>query len=166
MNVKLSILVCAACCIALLTTGCSLTREGKASKKIAEAKQAELAKQMEEKRPKMSGKWESIDSDLVGVEYLFDKESIMFPSADTIYVWRKKTFPDNAPQKTIISLDEIDCRNQKYRMLQSQAFRRDGTATEMFMVISPWMTIYQASADEYLLDNYCKKEKRSEGKGK
>ncbi len=166
MNRKVVLSILLICAFAL-SIGCSsLTREGRASRKAAEIKLAEEAKRAAEQRPKMSGKWEKIDTDLRNVEYYYDKESISFPSDNLIHVWRRKVFPVNSPHKEIISFEEINCRTEKYRSLQSQSIGWDGTPSEMFIVTAPWATIFQLSPEEYFLDNYCTPEKRLQAKEK
>lgn len=146
------LLVCLLCCSALLVIGCSMTRSGKAAKDAQQFKQAQQAKA----EPIPDKKWESYGNDGRGVEYFYQKESISFPTKSMVRVWRKRTFRQSAELKEIIALDEIDCKNEKYRSVQSQGVRQDGSTTEMYVTPSPWYTIYDESADDFFLNTSCK----------
>ncbi len=161
MNVRTTLSICLICCLAVLVIGCTLTRSGKAARDAQKLKEAEQAKQLEQtKQPIPDKKWEHYGADTNGVDYYFQKESIAFPSENLVRVWRKRTFRQRSELKEIISFDEIDCKTEKYRSSQTQGVRQDGSTTEMFVKPSPWITIYQGSADEYFLDTSCKEAKK------
>ncbi|OPY64503.1 MAG: hypothetical protein A4E57_03525 [Syntrophorhabdaceae bacterium PtaU1.Bin034] len=166
MNRQFWSVICFVCVIALIITGCSL---GKSAKKTTEqgrqteqmkqeeaARLAELAK--EEEREK---KWEEYATDGARVVYYLDKEGMTFPSKNMVQVWRKRVFPQRSPQKEIISLDVIDCVKQKYRSLIVQGVQWDGSS-ETWRKPSPWTTIHGDTAEEYILDHFCKEAESPE----
>jgi hypothetical protein len=107
--------------------------------------------------------WEQYEQDKGKTVYYFEKDSLSYPSPHIIHVWRKRTFPTrSSSHKEIVSFDEIDCKNDKYRSLEVQALNWDDTPTPIYRKPSPWTNIYQDTPDEYFLDNFCR---RSAGPG-
>ncbi|MDR2018826.1 MAG: hypothetical protein LBQ00_08195 [Syntrophobacterales bacterium] len=100
-------------------------------------------------------KWQEYMKDGRGLTYYYDKESITFPSGGIIKLWRKREFPVRAAQKTIMSLDEIDCYKQKYRSVQMQVAQWN-EEVETFSRVQDWMTIWGDTPEEWFLDNTCK----------
>lgn len=100
-------------------------------------------------------KWISYMEDANGVEYFYDKDTIAHPSKSLVQMWRKREFPSGASQKEIAALDEIDCGGARYRSLELRVTYRDG-AIRTFDKVTPWAKIYADSAEEYLMDQYCK----------
>jgi hypothetical protein len=93
--------------------------------------------------------------DAHGVEYFYDKDTIAHPSKDLVQMWRKREFSSGASQKEIVALDEIDCRGARYRSLELRVTDRDG-AIRTFDKATSWVKVYVDSAEEYLMDKYCK----------
>jgi len=104
-------------------------------------------------------KWQEYTKDLYGLTYYYDKDNITFPSAGVLKVWRKRDFPVRAGQKSIISLDEIDCFRQKYRSVHIEVIRWDDTI-EAHDKIQDWMTIWGETSEEWFLDNTCKEVRK------
>jgi hypothetical protein len=102
-------------------------------------------------------KWEKYAEDQTGTIYFFEKESVSYPVKNIIHVWRKRIVgPGARGLKEITTYDEIDCRTEKFRTLELQGTNADGTTTDIFRRTSPWSLIFQESADEYFLNNFCK----------
>ncbi len=102
--------------------------------------------------------WENYAEDRGGVLFYFERESVTYPSKDIIHVWRKRVFPGrSSSQKEIVSLDEINCKTEKYRSLELQGVNWDDTTTVIYKRPTPWNTIYTDTADEYFLDNFCRR---------
>ena len=102
-------------------------------------------------------KWEKYTDDRAGTSYLFEKESISYPAKNIIHVWRKRIMgPGAGGLKEITTYDEIDCKTERFRTVELQGINADGTATNIFRRTSPWNPIFQESADEYFLNNFCK----------
>ncbi|MGD0235714.1 MAG: surface-adhesin E family protein [Syntrophorhabdales bacterium] len=99
--------------------------------------------------------WMSYMEDAHGVEYFYDKDTIAHPSKDLVQMWRKREFSSGASQKEIVALDEIDCRGARYRSLELRVTDRDG-AIRTFDKATSWVKVYVDSAEEYLMDKYCK----------
>ena len=151
------------CCLALFMTGCSLTRSGKAKRDAQLAKQTEAQKgvQAEQEGPSVKErKWEIYASDRHMVDYYVDKESVTFPSRTLVRAWRKRVFPPKSPQKEILTLDEVDCNNARYRTLETQGVYWNGTTTA-FKVISQWTTVYEGTPDEAFFLDRCKEARHA-----
>ena len=58
--------------------------------------------------------------------------------------------------KEIITYDEMNCKDEKYRSLETQLVNWDGTTTDIFRRPTPWTTIYEETADDLILHDYCK----------
>ena len=134
----------------LLMVACSLIRSGKANKEAkSAAAQAEPAKLSatssgaaeEAGKEGRERKWENYASDSNGVDYYVERETITYPSKTLVRAWRRRTFPIHSPQKEIISFDEIDCNEARYRSLEVEGVYWDGK-TKTFKVVSPWIRIY------------------------
>lgn len=89
-----------------------------------------------------------------GVKWYLDQNSFE-PSRTLIQMWRKRVFPQWAKQKEIVTLDEINCRQTRFRTLQLRVTHWDGR-TQMSDKVTPWAKIYSSSAEEYLTGEYCK----------
>ena len=100
-------------------------------------------------------KWTSYAQGGNGIEYFYDQDTIAHPSKDLVRMWRKREFPSGAAQKEIVTLDEIDCRGARYRSVELHVTDRDGTI-RTFDKASPWTKIYEDSAEDYLMGEYCK----------
>ena len=109
-------------------------------------------------------KWEKYGEDNNGVVHYIDKSAISYPSKNIIRVWRKRVFPEIVPgskgmkssHKEIVTYDEMDCKNETYRSLELQGVKWDGTLTEIFRKPTPWMPCFDNTADDRVLENYCK----------
>jgi hypothetical protein len=143
---------------------CSLIRSGKANKDgKSAAGQAEPAKVSETSsgsageagKEGRERKWENYASDANGVDYYVDRETIAYLSKTIVHAWRKRTFLVKSPQKEIISFDEIDCGEARYRTLEVEGVYWDGR-TKTFKAVSPWVRIFADSPDEVLYLDVCK----------
>ena len=165
MDRKRWLLLSLICCSALFVVGCSLIRSGKAKNDTGPAAQqgtsakgtdaassgsAEVAGKEGRER-----KWENYASDGKGVDYYVERATLAYPSKTLVRAWRRRVFPVNSPQKEIISFDEIDCNETRYRSLEIEGVYWDGR-TMIFKVISPWVRIYAGSPDEVLYLDVCK----------
>lgn len=153
MKMRSVFFLCLVCCLGLLVTGCSFTRSGKAAKDAEAFKKAEQARTAV---PVPDKPWEKYGVDGRGVEYYYQKDTVSFPTKTTVHVWRKRTFRQRPQLKEIVSFDEIDCKTEKYRSLQTQGVRQDDSTTEMYVTPSPWYVIYDDSADDFFLNTSCK----------
>jgi hypothetical protein len=100
-------------------------------------------------------KWTSYMKDRgANVEYLYDKEELTKPSKNLMQVWRKRVFPAGATQKEIVTLDEIDCHQARYRALRLRVTYWDGTV-KAWDKVNPWAKVYANSPEEYLMDEHC-----------
>jgi len=70
-------------------------------------------------------------------------------------MWRKRVFPSWAFQKEIVTLDDLDCREARYRTREVRVAHWDGAA-QTSDEITAWANIYSSSPEEYLMDEYCK----------
>ena len=137
--------------------GSKTTAEKKPAKKETAAKIQPSPEEWKER------KWEQYAEDRAGTIYYFEKESISYPAKNIIHLWRKRVMgPGGGGMKEITSYDELDCRTEKFRTLELQAINPNGTTTEIFRRPSPWNTVYQQSADEYILNNFCKEAAKAE----
>jgi hypothetical protein len=109
-------------------------------------------------------KWEVYGKDNNGTTHYLDKSSISYPAKSMIHVWRRRVFPQptagirevRSSHKEIVALDEMDCKGEKYRSLESQGINWDGTPTVVWKKPTPWTPIYDDSADDRILRDYCK----------
>lgn len=158
---KASLLLCLLSCAFASMFGCSILHK---STTATPAKAPEAVKETNVSTIEWGErKWEFYVKDSGGVSYYFDKETITFPSKNVMHVWRKREFPLEKPgagrtssnMKEIVALDEFDCRDGRYRSLEVQGLKWDGTTTEIFRKPTPWGAIYDDTAEIYFLDNYC-----------
>ena len=89
-----------------------------------------------------------------GVEWYLD-EGALQPSRSVVQMWRKRVFPSWALQKEIVTLDEINCREARYRTRELRVTRWDGTSQTSDSV-TPWANAFSGSPEEYLMSEYCK----------
>ena len=144
------------CCVALSITGCSLIKSTKAKGDVQQAKQTGVQK---DEQIVQERKWEHYASDRRMVDYYYDKESATFPSKAVVRAWRRRVFPPRSPQKEIISYDEVDCNNARFRSLETEAVYWNGT-TRAFKVISPWIPMYEGTPDELFLVDRCREARQ------
>lgn len=158
MNRKLLPLLCLAGSVVLMSA-CSMVPFHKSDKKAEPRKQAEEVKAEWGER-----KWEQYGSDNNGTTHYLDKSSITYPSRYTIHIWRKRVFPEavvgsgtvRSSHKEIIGYDEMNCKTEEYRSLESQGVNWDGTTTKVFTRPTPWTPVYDGTADDVILRDYCK----------
>jgi len=101
--------------------------------------------------------WTKYAGDGKGVEYYFDKDSVLRPDTDILRIWRKRVFPQRSSLKEIVALDEFNCRLQQYRALELHVAGQDGN-TQVSRRVGPWTTIWVGSPEEYFLDGVCKEK--------
>lgn len=89
-----------------------------------------------------------------GVEW-FMEEGTPTASGGIITLWRKRVFPKWAFQKEIVTLDEINCRQQRYRTRELRVTNWDGSSQTSDKVTG-WTNIYSNSPEEYLMGEFCK----------
>jgi hypothetical protein len=65
-----------------------------------------------------------------------------------VELWRKRTFPRWAMQKEIVTLDELNCRETRYRTREFRASYRDGTSLTSGKV-TPRTNAYSNSPEYY-----------------
>jgi hypothetical protein len=90
-----------------------------------------------------------------GVEWFLDQGAPLQPSRDAIQMWRKRVFPSWAFQKEIVTLDDLDCREARYRMRELRVAYWDGK-TQTSDKVTPWAKVFSGSPEEYLMNEYCK----------
>jgi hypothetical protein len=165
MSRKMSLSVCLLCCALAWMTGCSFVHKSKPAKAPETVKEDRGSTIEWGER-----KWEFYQKDNGGVSYYFDKGSVTFPSKNVIHVWRRRVFPEGAADarhissnmKEITAIDEFDCSAGRYRSLEVQGLKWDGSTTELFRRPSPWGIVYEGTAEDYFLDNYCDQAKKSQ----
>jgi hypothetical protein len=89
-----------------------------------------------------------------GVEWYLD-EGALQPSRSIVQMWRKRVFPRWALQREIVTLDEINCREARYRTRELRVTRWDGTSQTSDKV-TPWANVFSSSPEEYLMNEHCK----------
>jgi hypothetical protein len=142
-------------CLAFSLPGCSLHSTKKVAKQVQP--QVSAAPQPIEWKDR---KWESYAEER-DVTYYFEKESISYPAKDLVHVWRKRIFSAKSSHKVITSLDEIDCRNERFRSLEVQGLSWDDTTTPVYKRPTPWVPIYTDTPDDYFLIHYCRQGETS-----
>ena len=161
MTRKMLFFLCLLSCALASMVGCSVFHKGTPP---TQAKAPEAVKETKGSAIEWGErKWEFYRKDNGGVSYYLDKEAITFSSKNVMHVWRKREFPQekagagrtSSNMKEIVAFDEFDCRDGRYRSLEVQGLKWDGTATEVFRKPSPWGPIYEGTAEVYFLDNYC-----------
>ena len=165
MSRKMSLSVCLLCCALASMIGCSFFHNSMPAKAPETVKQSQGSTFEWGER-----KWELYEKDNGGVSYYFDKGSVTFPSKNVVHVWRKREFPGqtagalrtSSNMKEITSIDEFDCSEGRYRSLEVLGLKWDGTTTELFRKPTPWGTIFQGTAEDYFLDNYCGQAKKDQ----
>jgi hypothetical protein len=98
--------------------------------------------------------WEAFGSNPTGISYYIDRGSITYPSAGSMQLWRKRTFPEKAFQKEIISREEVDCRRKRYRTLEVQGVYWDGRHEES-KAVSPWVRFYEDTTEDLFFVDVC-----------
>jgi hypothetical protein len=99
-------------------------------------------------------KWTEIMKTANDVDHFYDKDSIVRQEKNIIQVWRRQVYPRRLPQQERISLDEIDCKREKYRSVEVHVKYWDNT-TEEFKKVSPWATIWRGYPEEFFLEKHC-----------
>ncbi len=89
-----------------------------------------------------------------GVEWFLD-ESALQPSGGVIQIWRMRVFPRWAFQKEIVTLDDLDCREARYRTRELRVTPWDGPPQTSDR-ITLWANVFSSSPEEYLMNQYCK----------
>jgi hypothetical protein len=108
--------------------------------------------------------WESYGKDRNGVDYLFERDSASYPARGIVRVWRKRIFSaKTTSHQEIASFDEFNCRSERFRTLELQATKWDGTLTEVYRKPGSWVTVYANTPDEYFLINLCPEAERRGG---
>ena len=100
-------------------------------------------------------KWTKYWTDDDDIKYFYDEGAIIQSSKSTIQMWIRREFPSGAAQKEIVTLDEIDCSQARYRIRELRVTYPNGT-TRRTDKVTKWITIYENSNEEYLMGEYCK----------
>jgi hypothetical protein len=90
-----------------------------------------------------------------GLTWYLDEGKLREQPGNVIELWRKTVFPSWAFQKEIVTLDELDCREDEYRTRELQVTYWDG-ASQTSNIITPWAHIFSNSPEQYLIDTKCK----------
>ena len=88
-----------------------------------------------------------------GVEWFLD-EGTLKRTRDGIEIWRRRTFPHWAFQKEIVTLDALNCSEERYRALELRVTGWDGSSQRTDKA-SPWANVYSNSPEHYLMKVYC-----------
>ncbi len=99
-------------------------------------------------------KWTRYMTDEDDITYFCDENAIIQSSKNIIQIWGKREFPPGAAQKEIVTLDEIDCREARYRTLNLRVTYWNGT-TGTSHEATRWAKIWENSTEEYLMDEHC-----------
>jgi len=156
MGSRSIVVLVVACFATVVITGCSMLKSGKTDRKAATpAARIEAPKPAEvavmEEPP---DKWEQFDTDESNVKYFLNKESVSYPARNRIRFWLRRVFPERASQKEIISLNELNCNEQRYRSIHTLITKRDGSV-ESFTKTTPWINIYRSTSEGYFQDKFC-----------
>jgi hypothetical protein len=159
MNRRVLLFFCLACGVAASMSACSIMPFQKSAKKSEPPKQEQASKIEWGER-----KWEQYGKDNSGITYYFDKSAITYPKKHIIHVWRKRVFPEavvgvstvRSSHKEIVAYDEMNCKTENYRALESQGLNWDGTTTQIFTRPTPWTPAFNDTADDRMLLNFCK----------
>jgi hypothetical protein len=89
-----------------------------------------------------------------GVEW-FLEEAPPSVSGNTLTMWRRRTFPTWAFQKEIVTLDELNCRQARYRTRELKVTNWDGSSQTSDKV-TPWAPVISNSPEDYLMKELCK----------
>jgi hypothetical protein len=100
-------------------------------------------------------KWTSYWKTDNGVEWFYDKDSLLQPRKGSIQMWRKRVFPSGSAQKEIVTRDEISCREAQWRTLELRVTYWDG-ATRTSDKATSWVNVYPRGPEEDLMDEHCK----------
>jgi hypothetical protein len=90
-----------------------------------------------------------------GLEWFLDEGAPLQPSRDVVQMWRKRLFPSWAFQKEIVTLDDLDCREARYRTHELRVTYWDGK-TQTSEKVTPWANVLSSGPEEYLMNEYCK----------
>jgi len=149
---RLSLFACFVTCLCVSLADCSLVVAEKPAKGAQPPRTVDSSGIEWKER-----KWEIYAKDRGGTQYYFERESLSYPAKNRIYVWKKRIFPGkSSSQKEIVSYDEIDCRDEKYRSLELQGVNWDDSTTIIYKRPTPWTPIFTDTADEYFLDTFCR----------
>lgn len=99
-------------------------------------------------------KWEKYDTDSNGVQYFYDRGSISYASPNVLQVRRQRIFPQEAQYTRVITLDQIDCTEQRYRTMEITVTNKDGS-TQEFKKASRWAYIHLGMPEGYFLREHC-----------
>ena len=99
-------------------------------------------------------KWTMYLIDQNDTKLFYDQNGVMQSSKNIVQIWRKREFSPGAPQRQIVTLDEIDCRKAQYRTLVLGVAYWNGT-TGRSDNPTRWMKILKGSGEAYLKGQYC-----------
>ena len=88
-----------------------------------------------------------------GVEWFLD-EGTLKPSGNGIELWRRRVFPRWAFQKELVTLDELNCREERYRTHELRVSYRDG-ASRTSRKVTDWANVFSNSPEHYLMQQFC-----------
>ncbi len=100
-------------------------------------------------------RWEVFGMSATGVSLLFDRRSITRGSDGTLQFLRRRTFSDSSYQKEIISREEVDCRKNRYRTLETEGIFWDGRH-ETSKTPTSWSRFYDDTTEDRLFMDTCK----------
>ncbi len=100
-------------------------------------------------------RWEVYGMNGDGMSLLIDKGSITRMPNGVLQFWRRRTFPERAYQKEIVSLEEVDCRRHKYRTLEVEGIYWDGRHQGSKTATS-WTNFYDDTTEDRLFLDTCK----------
>ena len=100
--------------------------------------------------------------------FVYDIQNLTHPSRDIVRVWTKAVYSEKvmAPEvkklgkgyeklSYIIRLQEIDCKDEKMRLLSVMYYSREGEVLKTFKQESSWRSISPGSIDEKLYQRVC-----------
>lgn len=150
MSLKSMAVFLAVCLVAAVMTGCGSISIGSKTENGPDlAVQAAAAK-----LTAAPEKWENVDADEMGVKHFFSNEGVGYPAKNRVIVWLKRVFPERASQKEIISLADIDCREERYRTHRMIVVGRDN-AVVTSAKLSEWLEIYGGSPESDIMHKLC-----------
>ena len=106
-------------------------------------------------------RWKYFATNVVGCNFYYDTESIIYLPNNVVKVWEKSLCPETTGYVVLEmkTLKEIDCNKRTYRQLRMEGTKKDGSGIFDFEP-SGYDEISPESWMETLYHTVCKKQKR------
>ncbi|MFA4916797.1 MAG: hypothetical protein WC560_09020 [Syntrophales bacterium] len=105
--------------------------------------------------------WNKFFTNMVGYEFFYDKDSIVYPDKNTVQVWYKSVPTEKCESKVweeYIELREVDCTRRRYKRLAGRITFRDEPMKTLEE--STWIYSEPGDLDDAFYITVCKRKNK------